>query len=197
MSKIVLASTNAHKIAEFKVILAPLGLELLSLADFPPIEIIENGATFTENSLIKAQAVFNATHLPTLADDSGLAVDFLNGAPGIHSARYSGVDGPGKDLANRQKLLAAMSGVPMDKRQAAFHCVLTLIEENGTVHSFDGACHGHIHTEEMGDNGFGYDPIFIPDGYDKSFALLDGEVKNRLSHRGRATSLLIEYLKNL
>lgn len=194
MSQIVLASTNAHKISEFKVILAPLGVELLSLADFPPIEVVEDGDTFAANSYKKAAAVFKATGLPTLADDSGLAVDFLNGAPGIHSARYSGVEGAGKDLANRRKLLAALDGVPLEKRGAAFHCVLTLIESDGSVKTFDGVCPGHIHTAEMGDNGFGYDPIFIPSGYDQSFAILDGAVKNSLSHRGRATKLLIDYL---
>ncbi len=195
MPKIVLATSNAHKLAEFQVILAPLGLELVSLSAFPPINIIEDGATFAENSYKKAAAVFKATGLPSLADDSGLAVNALDGAPGIHSARFSGVSGPDKDRANREKLLKELKNVPLEKRGAAFHCAITLIEENGSVHTFNGISPGHIAFSERGENGFGYDSLFIPEGYSESFAELSPEIKNSLSHRGRAAQKLIAYLK--
>ncbi len=194
MNKLVIATSNEHKLAEFKTILEPLGLELFSLKDFAPIEIIEDGDTFAANSLKKATSVFQATGLPSLADDSGLAVAALGGAPGVHSARFSGVSGADKDRANRAKLLLELGARPIKERGAAFHCVLTLITKDGELHTFEGISPGHIALVERGKNGFGYDSLFIPAGYSESFAELAPAVKNELSHRGRAAKELIAYL---
>lgn len=182
---LIVATHNAHKTGEMRAILGDLFdliEDLTTIPDLVPPE--ENGSTFAENSAIKALAA--SRERPgalILADDSGLEVDALHGAPGIHSARYSGDDAT--DASNRKKLLAALAGVAAP-RTARFRCVVTIARGNEILASFDGAVEGIIATEMSGAGGFGYDPLFIPDGYERSFGELSEEIKNHMSHRGRA-----------
>ena len=180
--KVVLASQNPHKLAEMQKILGTLGMEVLLERDVGVnVEVEETGTTFAENSLLKAQAVFDATHLATVADDSGLMVDALGGAPGVYSARYGG---PGLDDAGRYKLLLEnMKGQP---RAAKFVSVITCCFPNGDVLTARGECPGTIAFAPMGEGGFGYDPVFFVPGLKKTFAQLTAEEKNAISHRGKA-----------
>jgi XTP/dITP diphosphohydrolase len=163
---------------------APWQIEVKTLADFDqPIEIEENGTTFEENALIKAQAVVTATQLPVVADDSGLVVDALDGAPGIHSARYAGDH---DDDANNDKLLANLVGVSMDQRTAHFHTTLVALKPNGQKLVANGDVNGLILTQRRGENGFGYDPLFFLPKLNSAMAELTDEQKNSVSHRGRA-----------
>lgn len=182
---LIVATHNAHKTGEMRAILGDLfdSIEdLTSIPDLVPPE--ENGSTFAENSAIKALAA--SRERPgalILADDSGLEVDALHGAPGIHSARYSGADAT--DASNREKLLATLAGVAAP-RTARFRCVVTVARGSEILASFDGTVQGRIATEMSGAGGFGYDPLFIPDGHERSFGELSEEIKNSMSHRGRA-----------
>lgn len=186
--KLVLATHNQGKVAELRAILAPVGLELVGY-DGP--EPIEDGTTFLENAMIKARAAHKHTGLPALADDSGLQVEILGGSPGIFTAIWSG----SKDnLANRRLLLAQLKDVPEAHRQASFVCTIALVSEDVEL-SFTGIWPGSIAFEERGTNGHGYDPIFIPEGFQQTAAELEPEVKNALSHRSIALSSLIDYLK--
>lgn len=191
MNTIVLASRNKHKIEELRSTLAPLGITLKSTYDFPDLEeVIEDRDTLEGNALKKARYVFKETGLPTLSDDTGLEVDALDGRPGVYSARYAGKDATYQD--NVDKLLGEMLGV--DNRTARFRTVVALITESG-VYTFEGVCKGTIIKEERGNQGFGYDPVFLPDGYDETFAELDADTKNEISHRGHAIQKFYDWLK--
>jgi len=209
MRTAILASQNENKIREIRAILDRYGLHVISRDDagIPADDIEETGATFEENSLLKAGAIMDMIEAdpalsdllksPVVADDSGLMVDALDGAPGVYSARYAG---PECSYANNNaKLLSELEGVPEEKRTAHFVTVITLIypdaegapetavkQGNRYVLTAKGTCSGHIATETKGEGGFGYDPVFIPDGYTKSFAQLGTDFKNTISHRARA-----------
>ena len=195
--EVVLASGNAHKIKEIKEILSPLGIVITTLSEngYQDLDIEETGSTFSENSKIKAEAVHDLLGKAALADDSGLCVDALDGAPGVFSARYAGVDKD--DDRNNEKLLAELSKKEGVSRKAQYECVLTLITDEGREVVVSGKCHGTIGYSEVGDNGFGYDPLFIPDGFDKTFAELEPSQKNAISHRRRALEALKHELENL
>lgn len=187
--KLLIATRNAHKLAEIREMLP--GVELVGTDGRPDVpDPEETGNVFEANAAIKAEAWLAATGLPALADDSGLEVDALNGAPGIHSARYAGVHGD--SAANNAKLLRELEGVPTGKRTARFVCALALALPGQPVRTLRAACEGRIITEGQGTNGFGYDPLFIPEGYTESFGVLPAEVKATLSHRARAFALARE-----
>lgn len=197
MKNIMLAATqNKGKLKELRLITEKFGMELQSMAEagYADLDVEETGTTFRENSLIKAKTVAELSGKPCIADDTGLCVDYLNGAPGINSARYSGVHGD--DQANRTKLLKELEGVPEEKRSAHFTCCITVYYPDGKTLVAEGICPGRIAEEEMGDGGFGYDKIFIPEGYDRSFASLGVDVKNEIGHRARALAMLEDMLKN-
>jgi len=190
--KIVFATNNKHKLEEIKDILGK-DFEIVSLAEIGCHEDIpETGLTLEENARQKSSYVVEHYGQNCFADDTGLEVDALNGEPGVHSARYA--EGTDHDSeANMRKLLSKMSNVK--ERTARFRTVISLII-NGVEHQFEGRVEGRIATEKHGKEGFGYDPIFIPEGYDKSFAELGEEVKNQISHRARAVKKLAEYLSS-
>jgi XTP/dITP diphosphohydrolase len=194
--EIVIASGNQGKLAEFRRLLGhlPLTLRLQSEMNVVPAE--ETGLSFVENAILKARAASAQTGLPALADDSGLEVDALRGAPGVRSARYAGVDGPGADTANKARLLEAMAEVTDDRRQARFHCVLVFLRhaEDPVPVIAQGAWEGQILREEQGDRGFGYDPLFFVPTHGVSAAELDPKEKNAISHRGLATARLLPLL---
>ena len=183
---IVAASRNRHKIEEIEAITKKFGMRIISRdeAGIPPVEIEEDGQTFEENSFKKASEIMKLCGQITLADDSGLMVDYLNGAPGVYSARFAGEDG--NDAKNNEKLLKIMEGVPADKRTAKFVSVITMVYPDGTVLTARGECPGTILTAPAGDGGFGYDPLFVPEGYEKTFAQLTADEKNAISHRAVA-----------
>lgn len=181
--RLVFATTNKGKLAELRALVGD-AFEVVSLGDLPPVEeAIEDGATFEENAVKKAVHYARATGLHALADDSGLAVDFLDGAPGVHSARYA----PGDDRARYEKLLSVMSGVPKEKRGAAFLCALALASPKGQVLATEsGACRGEIAEAPSGTGGFGYDPVFFVPSHGVAMAELTREQKSAISHRGEA-----------
>ena len=190
--KLVVATHNAHKVEELNAILGGLvdGLELLGY-DGP--EPIEDGSSFLENALIKARAAYAHTGLPSMADDSGIAVEILGGAPGIFSARWAG----GRDnVQNRRLLLAQLADVPAQNRAASFVCTIALVGPEGEI-SFTGIWPGSVAFEEQGEHGFGYDPVFIPEGFEVTAAQLEPEVKNSMSHRSLALEQLAGYLNAL
>ncbi|GII91325.1 RdgB/HAM1 family non-canonical purine NTP pyrophosphatase [Sinosporangium siamense] len=198
--RLVLATRNPGKIRELRGILADIGLdvELLSLDEFPAIgDIPETGLTFAENALIKAHAVASATGLPAVADDSGLCVDALSGMPGVFSARWAG--GHGDDKANLDLLLAQISDVPDGRRGAHFACAAALALPSGTERVVEGTMSGAIIREPRGTGGFGYDPIFVPEGGPRTLAEYGAEEKNAISHRSRAfrplASIVAELLR--
>ncbi|MFI7030584.1 RdgB/HAM1 family non-canonical purine NTP pyrophosphatase [Microbispora rosea] len=187
MNKVVLATRNAGKIVELRRILADAGVpvELVGLEAFPHIgDVAETGLTFAENALLKAHAVASQSGLPAIADDSGLCVEALNGMPGIFSARWSGRHGD--DDANLDLLLAQIADVPDGHRQAHFACTAALALPTGEEHVVEGAVHGHLIRERRGTGGFGYDPIFVPDGDTRTTSEMSAEEKNAISHRGKA-----------
>lgn len=189
MKKLVFASNNKGKIKEVSDMLAPLGYEIICLKDVGFFdEIIEDGSTFFENSLIKAKTVFDFCHLPTIADDSGLMVDALGGAPGVYSARYSGESAT--DESNKALLLTNMKGVA--DRRAKFVTVFTYVDENGNVYQTEGQTSGMIAEQEIGSGGFGYDSLFISDDLNLSFGLATEEQKNSVSQRSRALKKMLE-----
>lgn len=190
---VVLASGNAGKLRELAEILAPLGVTLSPQSAFDVPEVAETGLTFVENAILKARAAAQHSGLPAIADDSGLEVDYLDGAPGIHSARYSG----GGDAANNAKLLRALAGVPHEQRTARFQCVLVYLRHaaDPTPLICRAAWEGYILEEPRGDEGFGYDPLFLVPDHNCSSAQLPREVKNRISHRAQASALLFEALR--
>lgn len=183
--ELLIASRNQKKKKELETILSGFDVKLLSLDDLPPLpEVEEDGLTFAENAIKKALTVARQSKLLTLADDSGLVVDALQGAPGIYSARYAGPDA--NDAKNNRKLLQALQEIPDTERTARFVCVIALASPDGNVQTVKGSCEGRIDRTLHGAGGFGYDPLFIPDGYEQSFAELPAEEKNRISHRGMA-----------
>lgn len=192
--RVVLASNNAKKLAELRRILEPLvpGVEVLGLADVEPYdEPAETEPTFEGNALIKARACLAVTGLPSLADDSGLCVDALNGMPGVLSARWSGVPkDEGGDAANNRLLLSQLSDVPPERRTAQFRCVMALCTPDGQELVQAGEMPGRVLAAEHGGGGFGYDPLFAADGHDVSTAELDPAEKDRISHRGRALTAM-------
>jgi len=193
--KLVLATKNNGKVDEYKSLLADLDVNLSSLLDLNDLpDVIEDGSTFLENAIKKAKEISSATGAFVMADDSGLVVDALGGAPGIHSARYSGVDGDGKYAANNEKLLKEMKGVPEEKRTARFVCVIAIVSPSGDVYSAEGRCEGKIGHILTGKGGFGYDPLFYLPEYDKTMAELSMEEKNKISHRGLALQKIYEIL---
>ena len=195
ISKIVLASNNQGKVKELASMLEPLGIEILSQKDFKLASIEETGLSFVENAILKARYVAKQTGLPAIADDSGLCVDALNGAPGIYSARFAGEDAT--DDENNQKLLEALMGIPEEQRGAHFRCALSLVlsAEDPIPVICEGIWRGRILSEACGDNGFGYDPLFYVDELQKASAEMSPEIKNLHSHRAKALDLLINQLK--
>lgn len=191
--QLLVATGNAGKLREIRKLFAERSLEVLGLADVPSVpEAVEDGESFAENAEKKARHYAKATGLPTLADDSGLVVDALGGAPGVFSARYAGEDAD--DAANNRKLLAQLQGIPAAKRLAAFVCALALCEPEGDCRIFAGRLGGVLLEAPRGDGGFGYDPLFLVPEYGKTLAELPIEIKNRISHRGQALRLLLEQL---
>lgn len=196
MTKFIIASNNQNKVKELDRILNPLGVtavtaksEGISLGD-----VEETGTTFAENAEIKARAAFERTGLPAIADDSGLSVDALDGAPGVYSARYAGENATDADRI--AKLLENMKDIPEDKRTAHFNCSICCIIDENTVIKAEGKCFGVIGYEPKGSNGFGYDPVFLTDG-GRSFAELSSEEKDKLSHRGKALRELSQKLSEV
>lgn len=187
--RLLIATRNAHKLAEIREMLP--GIELVGTADWPDVpDPAETGSTFEANAAIKASAWLAATGLPALADDSGLEVDALGGAPGILSARYAGVHGD--TAANNARLLRELTGVPAERRTARFVCALALARPGKPVLTLRGECRGRIVASGLGVNGFGYDPLFMPEGFNQTFGELSAEVKARLSHRAVAFALARE-----
>ena len=189
MPRIALATHNAHKVGEILAILSPLvpGLsreDIASAGELGAPAPVEDGTSFAENALIKARALCASSGLPALADDSGIAVDIMGGAPGIFSALWSGRHGA--DAENLELLLAQMSDIPAPNRGAAFVCAAVLVKPDGTEVVEMGTVRGVLATTASGTNGFGYDPIFVPDGYDVTSAELSPDEKNRISHRAAA-----------
>lgn len=196
IEKVIVATSNQGKLKEFRKMLAPFGIEVLSNQELDPDlipEIVEDGTTFEENALIKANAYFNQFNLPTLADDSGLEVDALNGEPGVYSARYAGPDS--HDQENYQKLLRKLEGVPHDQRKARFTCVIALVNGQSSPIIARGQCEGYILERPVGKEGFGYDPVFYVPEKEKSMAELTQAEKNKLSHRYHALNHLLAQLK--
>lgn len=208
MKKIIAATRNKHKIIEIEAITKDFGMEIISRdeAGIPKVEIPEDGDSFEENSFKKAYGIMKLCGEITIADDSGLVVDCLEGAPGIYSARFASFPGvwPTKeektnnqdssDLSNNQKLIRLIADVPYEKRTARFVSVITMVYPNGEKIVARGEVEGHLVLEEKGDCGFGYDPLFVPVGYDRTFGELSSEIKNSISHRANA---LIELRKGL
>ncbi|MCL1808182.1 MAG: RdgB/HAM1 family non-canonical purine NTP pyrophosphatase [Clostridiales bacterium] len=190
METIIAASQNRGKIMEMEAITKEFGMHILSRgeAGVADVEIIEDGATFEENSLKKAREIMKLCGKATIADDSGVMVDALNGGPGIFSARYAGAECD--DKKNRVKLLREMEGVPYEKRTAKFVSVISMVYPCGKEIVARGVCEGHIAFEERGTGGFGYDSLFVPLGYEKTFAELAPSVKNAVSHRANALKQL-------
>ncbi|MGA5064979.1 RdgB/HAM1 family non-canonical purine NTP pyrophosphatase [Streptomyces exfoliatus] len=198
MTRLVLATRNAGKITELHAILADAGLdlELVGADAFPEIpDVKETGVTFAENALLKAHALAQATGLPAVADDSGLCVDVLNGAPGIFSARWSGTHGD--DRANLNLLLAQLSDIADEHRGAHFACAAALALPDGTERVVEGRLEGTLRHNPTGTNGFGYDPILQPAGHEVTCAELTPQQKNAISHRGKAFRALVPVVKEL
>lgn len=192
--ELLIATRNPGKVREVQSLLGPLPLRLRSLAEFPAAtEVEETGSTFAENAAIKARAYAAQTGCWTLADDSGLEVEALNGAPGIFSARYGGTQAT--DAERIGLLLKALSRTGDDARRARFVCVIAVVAPTSDhLELFTGTCEGRIAREARGSGGFGYDPIFVPDGYDQSFSELPPEIKQQISHRARALQAALPFL---
>ena len=184
-SPLLIATNNPHKVAEFRRLLGGVGLDLVTPADLSlDLEVEETGQTFEENARIKARAFCAASGLPSLADDSGIEVDALDGRPGVRSARYGG-DGLDDD-GRVSLLLAELGGAPPDQRSCRYRVVLVLARPDGHEETAQGACEGRVAFEPVGDNGFGYDPVFFVPAYGKTVAQLDPHEKDAISHRGQA-----------
>jgi XTP/dITP diphosphohydrolase len=200
VTRIVLATRNAHKVSELHSILGDLvgelALEIVGMDEFPYLaDVVESGVTFAENATLKAVAVAEATGLPALADDSGLTVEVLGGAPGVFSARWAGAHG--QDQANLELLLAQLRDVPDGRRAAAFVCAAALALPDGAIVVREGRMPGTLAREPRGDNGFGYDPILVVEGDSRTAAELSPEDKNAISHRGKAFRALAADLQGV
>ncbi len=194
--RLVLASSNAGKVREFNQLLEGSDIEIIPQSEYSVAEIEETGLSFVENAILKARNAAEQTGLPAVADDSGLEVDALQGAPGIHSARYAGADASDQD--NLDTLLQALEGVPDEQRSARFQCLMVYLRhaKDPTPRIFQGTWEGRILHEARGTNGFGYDPVFYVPDQGCSSAQLPPEVKNRLSHRGQALRRLVNSLRS-
>jgi XTP/dITP diphosphohydrolase len=187
--EIIIATKNAGKVKDFETLFSPKGFKVKSLLDFPEIEDVEEtGVTFAENATLKAEAISSALNKPVIADDSGLAIDALNGEPGVYSARYAGENKD--DNANIEKVLQKLNDVPFEKRTARFHCALAIAVPGKRTEIVEGTCEGHILEEKRGENGFGYDPIFFVEKWRCSMAELTKGQKNQISHRANALKKL-------
>jgi XTP/dITP diphosphohydrolase len=194
--KVVLATNNPGKVREIREILAPRGIEVVSLSEYPGLaEIKEDGDTFKDNAAIKALAACEHTNLVALADDSGLEVDCLDGAPGVYSSRFAGEEKD--DAANNRRLLELLASVPEKERTARFRCVVAIVDREGWIYTAEGTCEGIIAMEPRGEGGFGYDPLFYLPEYGKTFAELEPEIKNKISHRARALAGALDILSEL
>ncbi len=195
-STVVLASGNRGKLREFRNLLAPVDIDIASQSDFNVPEPEETGLSFVENALIKARHASRIAGLPAMADDSGLEVDYLNGAPGIYSSRFAGEDSD--DAKNNARLLERLTGVPREQRTARFQCLLVYMRhaEDPTPLICQGTWEGRIAEQPAGTNGFGYDPLFFIEKQNCTSAQLPTEVKNTLSHRARAMRLMLEQLRS-
>jgi len=192
MDTLFLASGNPHKIGELKDLLTPFDISIKSTLDYPDAEeVVEDKPDLEGNALKKARFWHEKTGLPSLSDDTGLEVDALDDAPGVYSARYAGENATYEQ--NTQKLLAELDGVA--NRSARFRTVVAFIDQKGSEYIFEGICEGEIISEKRGEKGFGYDPVFVPEGYDETFAELSSQQKNDISHRGKAMQAFLTYLK--
>ncbi len=194
---LVVSTGNKNKLKEIKEILEGLPIKVISKdeIDLGNFDVVEDGNSLEENSFKKAKALSELTEYMVLADDTGLFVDALNGQPGVYSSRYAGEEG--NDFKNRKKLLEEMKGIPLKERTAKFKTVIALITEEKEPILVEGTCKGIISLEERGQKGFGYDPVFIPDGYKGSFSEIGIETKNKISHRGKALDKLRERLESM
>jgi XTP/dITP diphosphohydrolase len=193
IKELLVSTRNPHKLAELRTLLAGAVHRLLTPDDFPGMpEVVEDRDTFEGNALKKAVELFEATGIPAIADDTGLEVDTLNGAPGVYSARYAGEKASYQE--NVSKLLAALSGVSPGKRTAQFRTVIAFVDGKQT-RCFEGICRGVILNEQRGSAGFGYDPVFQPEGYDRTFAEMSEQEKNAISHRGRAMAAFVTWIR--
>ncbi len=191
---LLVATRNAGKLKEIRRLLGDLGIEVKGMDAFPDLpEVEEDGDTFAANAIKKAETVAALTGLMTLADDSGLEVAALDGQPGVRSARYAGEQAT--DADNNRKLIAALDGVPAERRQGAFRCAMALVRPGEETKVFDGRVEGILLDAPRGDGGFGYDPLFLVREYGKTMAELPLEVKNRISHRGQALRQVVEFLR--
>lgn len=194
--KLVLATQNDDKIREIKKVLTGLPLEILTYQDFDYFpKVVEDQSTIEKNSHKKAKVIWEEFHIPTMADDTGLFVDALDGLPGVYSSRFAGVHATYKE--NREKLLKLLKHIPFEKRTAEFKTIITLVTQSDKVITVEGKCKGFIGYEERGDEGFGYDPIFIYDSTQKTFAEMSLEGKNKISHRGIALQKIKRVLTEL
>jgi XTP/dITP diphosphohydrolase len=190
---IFLASGNPHKIEEMQALLSTFDIRLESTLDYPNAkEVVEDRPDLEGNAIKKAQYWYGKTGLPSLADDTGLEVDSLGGAPGVYSARYAGEKATYEE--NTQKLLKELEG--KSDRTAQFRTIIAFIDPSGKQHFFEGVCRGEIIAKKRGEKGFGYDPVFVPEGYDLTFAELNSDDKNRISHRGKAMQAFLSFLKD-
>jgi len=191
MAKLILATNNPHKISEISAILAGLPVEILSVKDFPDFPIIEeSGETLMENASLKARAVWDKYHISAVADDTGLEVDFLQGGPGVYSARFAGPACSYDD--NNRKLLSLLDGIPEHQRTARFRTVMAFVDKAGVLHLAHGILEGSIATKPRGEFGFGYDPIFVVTGTDRTLAEFPSQKKNEISHRAKALANIRE-----
>ena len=196
--RVVLASKNAHKLIELRRILEQVGLDidLVGTDEFPDLpDVDETGSSFVANALLKAREVCAFTGLPAIADDSGISVDALNGMPGIYSARWAGIHGD--DVANLNLLIAQLDHVAPSKRGAAFHCAAAIVTPQGDERVVEGTLEGSLLTKPRGTRGFGYDPIFVPLGYELTTAEMSDDEKDAISHRGRALAALAPVIEQL
>ena len=196
--QLLVATRNKHKLKEIAAILAELKIDIRSASDVPGLaDVVEDAATVRDNAIKKAVETAKFAKMLTIADDTGLEVDAINGEPGVRSARYAGDDAT--YFENNKKLLANLKGVPAEKRTARFRCVVAIADEKGLVDCVEGICNGSIIADEKGGGGFGYDPLFIADGQVKTFGEISPDVKNRISHRGKALqkawAVLSRYLR--
>ena len=196
--RILIATMNTGKLLEYERLLAEVpGLELETMAALPEaIDVVEDRDTFRGNALKKAMEIATVAGMPCLADDSGLEVDALGGGPGVYSARYAGEGST--DSENNAKLLDELSGIADDERRARFQCAIVIVDQSGRELAIaEGACDGRIGSEPRGSHGFGYDPLFVPEGYAQTMAELGPETKNEISHRAKAAAKLVPILREL
>jgi len=194
LTRLVIATSNRGKIAEIEDLVCGMGFAVIGLSDLPArVDIVEDADNFEGNARKKAIAVARAAGCPALSDDSGLCVDALDGRPGVHSARYGG---PGLTDGDRnRRLLEELTGVNEDRRTAAFHCAIAFSQPDGDIRTFNGILRGRISFSPRGDSGFGYDPVFIPNGFDCTLAELGMDVKQRISHRAAALSQFAQWIR--